>query len=91
MIKAWNDHMKKIMPSCKSCLDESIPMWTAKLTCPGWMHAPRKPYPMGNEQHTIFCSLTRQIIGIELVEGKDTPKDRPALELNYDAKNNAFY
>ena len=42
MIVEWNQHMKDVfIPSCVSCLDESIIIWTIKFTLPGWMFVPR--------------------------------------------------
>ena len=36
---------------------------------------PRKPHPMGNEYHSICCGLSGIMFAIELVEGKDSPKE----------------
>ena len=38
-----------------SCLDESMYLCMNKSTCPGFFFYRRKPYPKGNEYHTIFC------------------------------------
>ena len=77
MLTAFNDHMKSIfLAGWVSCLDESMSIWTTKWTCPGWMFVPRKPHPKGNEYHSICCSLSGIMYGIELVEGKDRPSQR---------------
>ena len=34
---------------------------------------PRKPWPFGNEYHTVCCSLSGILWQMELVEGKDSP------------------
>jgi hypothetical protein len=78
LIGAWNEHMKEVfIPSWMSCLDESMSPWTSRWTCPGWMYVPRKPHPMGNEYHTICCGHSGIMYAIELVEGKDHPKEMP--------------
>ena len=42
------------------------------------MFVPRKPWPFGNEYHSICCSLLGNMYVIEIVEGKDTPMGHPA-------------
>ena len=37
------------------------------------MFVPRKPWPFGNEYHTLCCSLSGILWQLELVEGKDSP------------------
>ena len=77
LIKGWNQHMKKcFIPSWISCLDESMSIWTSRWTCPGWMYVPRKPHPQGNEYHSIACGESGIMYAIELVEGKDKPKEK---------------
>ena len=52
LIDAWNENMnEKFQPGWITCLDES--MLTNKFTCPGFMFVPQKPWPFGNEDHTI--------------------------------------
>lgn len=81
MITMWNRHMAEVFSAAwVSCLDESMSVWTSKWTCPGWMFVPRKPHPMGNEYHSICCGLSGIMFGIELVEGKDRPPQRPRDE-----------
>lgn len=78
VITAWNKNMSDIFtPSWVSCLDESMSPWNNRWTCPGWMFVPRKPHPFGNEYHSICCAETMIMYGIEIVEGKDAPPQRP--------------
>ena len=60
-----------------NCLDESMIVCTNKCTCPGWMSVAQKPWPFGNEYHTVCCFLSGVLWGLELVEGKDTPRQTP--------------
>ena len=74
ILEAWNANMtEQFTPSSVSCLDESMSTWTNKYSCPGWMFMPRKPWPFGNEYHTVCCSLSGILWQMELVEGKDSP------------------
>ena len=41
------------------------------------MYVPRKPWPFGNEYHTVGCGVCGIMCGLELVEGKDFPCERP--------------
>ena len=78
LINAWNENMAdKFIPSWASCLDESMSVWLAKCTCPGWMCVERKPHPFGNQCHSICCGLSGIMHAIELVEGNDEPPERP--------------
>ena len=78
MIEEWNRNMNNnFVPSWVSCLDESMSIWFNKWTCPGWMFVPRKPHPFGNEYHSVCCGETSIMWGIEIVEGKDSPPQRP--------------
>lgn len=75
MIVAWNENMSEVFsPSWVCCLDESMSTWINQYTCPGFMFVPRKPWPFGNEYHTICCGVSGILFGIELVEGKDQPQ-----------------
>ena len=77
---AWNEQMKEsFSPAWVVCLDESMSKWTHLHTCPGFIFCPRKPWPTGNEYHTIACGLTSIIFHMELVEGKARPKQLPPL------------
>ena len=76
VLEAWNSNMtEQFTPSWVSCLDESMSPWTNKYSCPGWMFVPRKPWPFGNEYHTVCCSLSGILWQMELVEGKDSPSE----------------
>ena len=74
MIDAWGSNMNNVFaPGYINCLDESMSLWTNKFTCRGFMFVPRKPWPFGNEYHTVCCCLSGIMWGIDLVEGKDRP------------------
>ena len=74
MIDAWGKNMTNVSsPRHVNCLDKSMSIWMNKFTCPGFMSVPRKPWPFGNEYHTVCCCRTGIMWGIELVEGKDGP------------------
>jgi Transposase IS4 len=78
MLDAWNSNMTaEFIASWISCLDESMSKWVSEFTCPGFMCVPRKPWPFGNEYHSICCALSGIMYFIELVEGKDEPRERP--------------
>ena len=71
ILEAWNANMtEQFTPSWVSCLDESMSTWTNKYSCPRSMFVPRKPWPFGNEYHTLCCSLSGILWQMELVEGK---------------------
>ena len=75
MVEVWGMNMKdNLIPDYMNCLDESMSVWTNKFTCPGFMFVPRKPWPFGNEYHTICCCSSGIMWGIDLVEGKDHPQ-----------------
>ena len=76
LLRAWNDNMAEVFSaSWVSCLDESMTKWVNAYTCPGFMFVPRKPWPFGNEFHTIACGETGILYALELVEGKDQPQE----------------
>ena len=78
MLEAWNDHMSDVFkPGWATCLDERMSIWNSQWTCLGWVFVPRKPHPFGNEYHTISCGLSGIMFGLELVEGKDRPREIP--------------
>ena len=78
MLDAWNDNMfDQFIPSWVSCLDESMSISVNQYTCPGWIFCPRKPWPLGNEYHTIACGKSGILYAMELREGKDRPPQRP--------------
>jgi hypothetical protein len=75
LITAFNEQTQsRFSPGWINCLDESMLVWTNMRTCPGWMFVPRKPHPMGNEYRTLCCGLSGIMYAIELVEGKDRPR-----------------
>ena len=70
MVEAWGVNMvENIVPGYMNCLDESMSIWTNKFTCPGFMFVPHKPWPFGNEYHTVCCCTSGIMWGIDLVEG----------------------
>ena len=46
-----------------------------KVELPRWMVVPRKPHPFKNEYHTICCAEAGIMYQLELVEGKDCPRE----------------
>ena len=78
VLSEWNGNMKlRFSPSWISCLDESMSKWVGKYSCPGFCCVPRKPWPLGNEYHTVACGTSGILYALELVEGKDAPKEVP--------------
>lgn len=43
---------------------------------------PRKTRPFGNEYHTICCGMSGVLFAMELVEGKDRPRELPSPPAN---------
>ena len=83
LVEAWNANMtENFLSGWISCLDESMSIWNNKYTCPGFMCVPRKPWPFGNEWHTIACGLSHILFQVELVEGKDQPRARGQKQFN---------
>ena len=79
----WNRHMKEVfVAGWLVCLDESMSKWINRYTCPGFVFCPRKPWPFGNEYHTIACVQSSIIFYVEMVEGKDQPNDLGPLKYN---------
>ena len=56
-------------------------------TCPGWVFLPRKPWPIGNEYHSICCCQSGIMWAVELVEGRDRPPEKPNEKFNDITKN----
>ena len=76
LLEAFNARMRHIfIPRWISCLDESMSIWTNRWTCPGWIFCPRKPHPYGNEYHTICDGQSGIMYAVEIVEGKDRPRE----------------
>ena len=63
-------------PGWVLCLDESMSPWTNKYTFPGHMCVPREPRPLGNEYHSTYCCISGFMYAVELVEGKDRPRQK---------------
>ncbi len=78
LIDAFNNYMESCFElSWLNCLDESMVSFLNKH-CPNWVCVKHKPYPFGNEYHTIACCLSKIIFRMELVETeKDCPKEGP--------------
>ena len=68
------------------CLNESMSVWLNQFTCPGFMFVPRKPWPFGNEYHTICCGLSGILFRLEIVEGRDFPTERERPEFDEEGK-----
>jgi hypothetical protein len=67
LVDAWNANMKAaFIPCWLVCIDESMLKHTSVYT-PGAIYLQRKFTPRGNEWHTIACSETFIIFGMELV------------------------
>ncbi len=81
MIKAWNDHMSNsFVPAWALCLDESMLIWYSLYTCPRWVFCPCKPHPFENKYHSMCCGKSGVMIYVEMVEGKDRPRELRASE-----------
>lgn len=74
------------VPGWVNCLDESMSVWTNMYTCPGFMFVPHKPWPFGNEWHTICCCLCGVMFDLKLVEGKDELPGRGQKEFDEKGK-----
>ena len=75
----WNENIRNVFQSSWiACLDESMSIWFNRWTCPRWISVPcKKPHPFGNEYHSICCGVTGIMFRVDLVEGKDRPRERP--------------
>ena len=75
LIDGFNKNMSKVfVPGWIVCVDESMVVFYNKYA-PGWIVIKRKPHPMGNEYLTTACCQSKVIFWIELVQGKDIPKE----------------
>jgi len=84
LISEWNSNMdENFSASWISCVDESMSKWVNQFTCPGFIVCPRKPWPFGNEYHTISCGMTNILYRVDLVEGKDEPRQVPKKYAEY--------
>jgi len=78
MLDEWNTNMDNAFAaSWISCIDESMSKWVSQYTCPGFMVVPQKPWLFENEYHSISCGKSNVIYRLDLVEGKDTPRQHP--------------
>ena len=46
------------------------------------VYCPRKPHPFGNEYHTACCAQSGIMFAMEIVKGKDRPRDLGPNELS---------
>ena len=77
LIAKWNANMDaNFEPGWISCLDESMSKWVNEYTCPGYMCVPRKPWPFGNEWHSIADGECRVMYAVEIVEDLQHPLQR---------------
>ena len=80
MVKAWNDHMTSIFfASWEICLEDSMSIWHIRWACPGWIFCPREPHPFGNDWHTAWCAFSGILFVVELIEGRDHPRQAGPL------------
>ena len=76
LVGAWNANISaNFISGWISCLDESMMIWKNKFG-PVRVVLPRNPYPFGREWHTICCAMAVVVFFVNLVEGKDLPKER---------------
>ena len=54
--------------------------WAGKFTCPCFCCVPHKPWPLGNEYHTIACGMGGLFYCVKIVEGGDEPKEGTQIE-----------
>ena len=91
LMEEWNDNMEMFFSlSWINCLDESMSKWLSEFTCPGFMCVFRKPWPFGNQYHTICCCKTGILWRAEIVKGKDTPPERPPKKYSSHGKTAAL-
>ena len=63
-------------PSWVSCLNKSVRIFFNRWTCAEQMFVQRKPHPFGNN-YIIDCGKSGILYAMEIVEGKDHPKELP--------------
>lgn len=77
LIDVWNKNMfDSFAVGWVCCLDKSMSPWTNKYTYPGHICLPRKPWPLGNKYHSICCCQSGTMFAVEIVKGKDRPKEK---------------
>ena len=87
LLAAWNENISNnFICSFVACLDESMSKSLNQWTTPGFIVCPMKPWPFGNECHTIACGVTGILFQLELVEGKDEPPERPQKDYSEHGK-----
>ena len=85
MLHMLKENMEKYLTDIWiTCLDKYMLFWFNNYTCPGFMFIPCKAWTFGNEYHTIYCGLLGILFGLELVKGKNCPKElgKPAYNGN---------
>ena len=81
ILKAWNDHMNSaFLTSWEVCLNKSMSICNSIWTCPVWILCPQNTHPFGDEWRTAFCTFSRILSVVELVEGKAHPHQAGLLE-----------
>ena len=84
MLEACNFNMVTFFEAgWATCLDESTPFWTNIYTSPGFVWINCKPWLYRNKYQIIFCCISGILFGLEIVEGKDHPKERPKELLQF--------
>ena len=82
IIVAWNGYKKDVfIHSLLYCFDYYIYIRNKQFTCLVWMIVPRNPHHKGNQYHTMYYRYTRIMLGWQLVEGTDRPKESRSTEL----------
>ena len=83
MEDAWNANTTKVFePSWVIMLDESMQERISKCTCPARMCVGHKPYPFGNERHSIACGLSDIMWFADIVERRYRPFDQGRPEFD---------
>ena len=71
--ESWNQNIdQQFFSSRINVLNKSMMEWFNKWD-PGFMCVGCKPYPFGNEWHTIFCALASIMWRAQIMEVKDMP------------------
>ena len=84
LIDGFNKNMENVfILGWIVCVDESMVVLYNKYA-PGWIVIKRKPHPMSNEYLTTACCQTNIIFWMELVEGKDIPKEGEYKEMEFE-------
>ena len=71
MEESWNKNMAdQFNPSWDNFLDKIIMDWYNNFY-PEFMFVVQKPYPFGNERHTICCGINSILCKAHIFEGKE--------------------